>query len=222
MDLNLEDEDNLDFDISNFKDIEDILNDSDSESSPKESRFKLVTRRIDTNKIRHKRARNLQVHTSLVKNVKMELDNPVRCGVIIYTKSQGNTYFCMGVDSVYGDLSDFGGGIKKDETIVGGGLRELKEESLGIFGEISENEIQNCMAFYSNNMMIIFVYRNVNRDEIRLEFERRKKDVPDLEVSSICWIEKEEFLNSILCKGKRLYSRVRKILSKVTDIISIL
>jgi len=213
-------DDNIELDISEFKDIEEILKSDEEQNSPKkkESKYTLITRRIDVNRIRHKTAKNLEVYTSLVKNIKMEMENPIRCGVIIYTHYKGKTYFCLGVDSAYGDLTDFGGGVRKSETIVEGGLRELKEESRGVFGEILSEELDNCMAFYTNNMMIVFIKRNVNIDECREKF--KKEALVDEEVSDICWLEKGDFLNSISGKGRRIYSRVKKILFKVSDIIS--
>ena len=253
MHLNLDDEDNLNFDIEDFKDIEEILNDSydnsdnflnkftnneftsideltndneftsinnDEEPKKKESKYSLITKRIDSSRIRHKTVKNVEVYTSLLKNVKLELENPTRCGAIVYTHHKGKTYFCLGVDSSYGDLTDFSGGIKKGETVFDGGLRELKEESQGVFGEIKKEDIQDCMTFYSKNMVIIFIEKNVDMEDIKREFLERVKGKTELEVSNIFWIEKQDFINSINGKGKRIYSRVRKILSKVPDIIS--
>ena len=228
--LDLDDENDLNFDIQDFKDIEEILNDDDNEEilnddnedkpNKKESKYSLITRRIDSNRIRHKTVKNIEVYTSLLKNVKIELENPVRCGAIIYTHNKGKTYFCLGVDSSYGDLTDFSGGIKKEESLVEGGLRELEEESQNVFGDIKKEDIQDCMAFYTKNMMIIFIHRNVDMEEIKRNFQNRISGKTQLEVSNICWLEKEDFLNSVNGKGKRIYSRVRKILSKVPDIIS--
>ena len=220
--LTNEDPDDLNFDISDFKDIEDILNDSDSDNNSEEktNKYHLITRRIDSNKIRHKTAKALEVYTSSVKNVRMSLETPVRCGVIVYTRYKGKTYFCLGVDSVYGDLTDFGGGIKKNETVIEGGLRELQEESQGIFGKISVTEIRDCMTFYTNNMMIIFVKRQVNMEQISQVFKEKISEDKNIEVKDITWIEKQDFIDSIFGKGKRIYSRVRKILYKVSDIIS--
>ena len=226
------DENDLNFDIENFKDIEEILNEDEynedeyneyeNEEIPnkKKSKYSLITRRIDCNRIRHKTVKNVEVYTSLLKNVKIELENPVRCGAIIYTKKEGKTYFCLGVDSSYGDLTDFSGGIKKEESLVEGGLRELEEESQNVFGNINQEDIKDCMSFYTKNMMIIFIHKNVDMEEIKKEFNEKIIGKTELEVSNICWLEKEDFINSINGKGKRMYSRVRKILSKVTNIIS--
>lgn len=224
-------EDNLKFDIEDFKDIQEILKDDDEEysnymlndSSPepikfevlskKDSKYELVTRRIDSGRIRHKTIKNIDVYTSQIKNVKMTMETPSRSGVIIYTHFKGKTYFCLGIDSNFGDLTDFGGGMKKNETFINCGLRELEEESKGVFGEIKEEEIQSNMGVYSKNMMIMFIYRNVDMVKTKKDFK------PNNEVSNIEWIETKDFIDIISGKGKRMYSRVRRVLQKVTDII---
>lgn len=224
-------EDNLNFDIEDFKDIQEILKDDDEEysnymlndSSPepikfevlskKDSKYELVTRRIDSGRIRHKTIKNIDVYTSQIKNVKMIMETPSRSGVIIYTHFKGKTYFCLGIDSNFGDLTDFGGGMKKNETFINCGLRELEEESKGVFGEIKEEEIQSNMGVYSKNMMIMFIYRNVDMVKTKKDFKSNN------EVSNIEWIETKDFIDIISGKGKRMYSRVRRVLQKVTDII---
>ncbi len=245
----LEEEENIDIDISQFKDIEAILNstseDEDDEQehieketldesseeelkklSPrlnkkrKENKYKLVTRRIDNNKIRHKSVRNIEVFTSAVKNVKMDSDGPIRSGAIIYTHFQGKTYFALGQDSIYGDLTDFSGGKKQNETIIEGGLRELEEESLGVFGKLGVSDVKESTGFYCNNMLIMFIHLNVDMTAIVKEFNLRLCSKGNVEVNGIIWLEKKDFIDTVNGKGKRLYSRVRRILSKVTEIIS--
>src|SRR5436853_555485 len=88
------------------------------ESFVKENKFKQVTRRIDNGRIRHKSLKNVEVFTSALKNVKMVSDGPIRSGAIIYTHFQGKTYFALGQDSVYSDLTDFSGGKKQGESII--------------------------------------------------------------------------------------------------------
>jgi hypothetical protein len=194
----------------------------------KNSKYKLINRRIDFNRIRHKKANNLEVHTSVCKNIRIDFEGPIRSGAIIYTHHLGKTYFCMGIDSCYGDLTDFAGGVKKGESILTGGLRELHEESLGIFGELGEKDIAENLSFYSNNMVIMFIRLDVDIEKTKNDFWYRVKEKEDaqfaskLEVSDICWLDKKDFLDSISCKGRKMYNRVQKILSKVTEIISAL
>ena len=247
--LSSEEDYNIEIDIAEFRDIQSILDSTESSSDEEEreqereeiktqqnvelpkfprslkraNRYKLVTRRIDNGRIRHKSLKNMEVFTSALKNVKMTGDGPIRSGAIIYTHFQGKTYFALGQDSVYGDLTDFSGGKKQGESIIDGGLRELEEESLGVFGKISVSDVKDCMGFYTNNMLIMFIHLDVNMQRIVEEFDRRlgeREGSENLEVDQIIWFEKSDFINSIEGKGRRLYSRVRRLLSKVTDIIS--
>ena len=184
--------------------------------------YRLINRRIDYSKIRHKNAKSLEVHTSICKNVKLWGDHPLRSGAIIYTHHEGKTYFCMGEDASYGDLTDFAGGVKKGESILEGGLRELEEESQGVFGKLEVKDIENSLAFYSSNMLIMFIRLDVDMKKIKKKFQSKYRYTEDDEVSNIVWLEKEEFLEAILGKGRRVYSRVKKILSNVTNIIQAL
>ena len=250
---NVSSEEDIEMDIAEFRDIESILDSTESESEEEReqeilekeqekeiqsqenllpkfpraikraNRYKLVTRRIDNGRIRHKSGKNVEVFTSTLKNVKMLGDGPIRSGAIIYTHFQGKTYFALGQDSMYGDLTDFSGGKKQGESIIEGGLRELEEESLGVFGKIGVSDVKECMGFHTNNMLIMFIHLDVNMQRIVEEFDKRlgeKGENENLEVNQIVWVEKSDFLNIIDGKGRRLYSRVRRLLSKVTDIIS--
>lgn len=208
------DEDGDSYEIANSQNIEH------------RGRYKLINRRIDSNRIRHKKLAFPNVQISMCKNVKLNEYGPTRSGAIIYTHYENKTYFCMGVDSLYGDLTDFAGGVKKNENVLEGGLRELEEESLGIFGKLTKNDIMDNLVFYSSNMMIMFIYLDLDIGKSRKDFSNRLKEMRAkeyyklAEVSNIVWLEKSDFIDCINGKGeKRMYSRVKKILSKVTETI---
>jgi len=190
------------------------------ESNP----YKLITRRIDSMKIRHNHKRDLDVNVSFTKELDINKDIAFRAGAIIYThdKVTGETYFCFGVDTQSGNLTDFGGGVKKEETIVEGGLRELEEESQGIFGHLDPEDVGKMVSFHCYNMAIIFIAMKVNREGIRQEFKSKVKNSPFPEVCDIVWLSKEELLESIHGRGKKLYIRVRRLLNKVTSTITAL
>lgn len=134
---------------------------------------------------------------------------------------KGKTYFCLGIDTASGDLTDFAGGVKKDESVIEGGLRELAEESQGVFGDIDINSIGNSLCVYNKNILIMFIYKDVNIYDITNKFIERTKTFNNrkysetLEVSHLCWLEREEFLDSINGKGRKMYTRIRRILSNV-------
>ncbi len=199
-----------------------LMNMTNSES-PQTNKYKLITRRIDKNKICHKSRRELQVHTCKVKDVKMNNEGNIRSGAIIYTYYNGKTYFCLGIDSIYGDLTDFSGGVKKEDfSIISGGLRELYEESQGVFGDFHPSDVEDSISFHTKNMLTMFIKMDINMDEKSKQFENSIKYCETHEVSNILWLEKKEFINCILGRGRFLYNRVRRMLSKVTGIIQAL
>src|SRR5437762_557673 len=82
-----------------------------------------------------------------IKDIDINKLKSSRSGVIVYTVYKNKTYFILGIDTKSGDITDFAGGVSlKKENVLEGGLRELAEESLGIFGEISVEEIKNYLA----------------------------------------------------------------------------
>ena len=85
-----------------------------------------------------------------------------RAGVIPYTIDKtGNLHFLLGIDKKTRELTDFGGGIKKYETVVEGALRELHEESCHIFiDEITESSLEKSTILVSNrkDAVLFLVY----------------------------------------------------------------
>lgn len=187
--------------------------------SPEDNPYKLVTRRIDTSKIRLSQRKELEVKTSTTHEMNVVKENAVRSGAIIYTKVNGKTYFCLGIDTESKNLTDFGGGVKKGETIVEGGLRELEEESQGVFGIIKPKDVGYTVSFHCHNMAIMFIKLSVDINDINKRFRERITVMPSMEVSGITWLDTEEFLESIHGRGQKLYIRVTNLLSKVTNVI---
>lgn len=71
-----------------------------------------------------------------------------RAGVIPYTVCNGRLFFLMGVDSQYNQVTDFGGGSKKDENALQTALREFNEETNGIFSNYTscQQSFDDCIA----------------------------------------------------------------------------
>lgn len=203
-------EDNISFSVSP---------DNTFSGSP-DNPYKRITRRIDSTKIRSHQKRDVEVSISTTHEVNTIRDVPVRAGAIIYTKYHGITYFCLGIDTESGNLTDFGGGVKKGESIIEGGLRELEEESQGVFGHMVPDDIENTVTFHSYNMAITFIPLEVNPRSVTEMFKQKIKNKENPEVCDITWLNTEEFLESIHGRGKKLYIRVRKLLNKVTSTIT--
>ena len=194
----------------------DILSATRTQSNP----YKLITRRIDSMKIRNNQKRDLEVTVSFTRELDIIKETPVRAGALIYTHDGNKTFFCLGTDTQSGNLTDFGGGVKKGETIVEGGLRELEEESQGVFGHLELSNISDSMTFHCYNMAIMFIPMEVDRQDTHNRFRKNVVDNPDPEVCDIIWLTTEELMESIHGRGKKLYIRVRRLLNKVTTAIS--
>jgi len=187
-------------------------------SSVEDNRYKLIKKRIDKNKVRNKR--NIIVNSGLAKDIVLENNVPVRAGCIVYTKHNEETLFCLGEDATFGDLTDFGGGVKKNETVIEGGLRELFEESQGVFGNLEPVQAEEAPAVYSSDLAIIFIPMMVDIDMILKEFNNKIAFEKNMEVRNIAWLSKEELIDSINGRGKRIYARVREVLKEAIDLIS--
>jgi len=159
----------------------------------------------------------------IVKYLNWETYRPQRGGIIPYFISpEGNLHFALGLDSIHRELTDFGGGIsyKKDGDAVIGSIREFDEESLGVFGEVKKEDLQDCLMIYSDEMMIIFLQVEVNSTEIHKLFHQKLKKEKDPEVCDIAWLEEIELRKSLEPSSRLVYVRVRYLLNKAEDFYS--
>jgi hypothetical protein len=168
-----------------------------------------------------------------IKNLPQSMNNQTekfrieRSGVIVYTIYNNKFYFGLGVAHDSGDITDFGGGIKKkDYSLIDGTLRELTEESLGVFGKFTHEEIQNCVCIYNKNTMILFIPVQIDKNKITNIFRERVKNVNNPEVDSIFWVTKEIFINLIYNKKvydrngrceRSMYNRIRSLFSNALN-----
>ncbi|HSA76317.1 MAG TPA: NUDIX hydrolase [Nitrosarchaeum sp.] len=77
----------------------------------------------------------------------------LRASVVPYTVMNGQLLFVFGKDTKSGDITDFGGGVKKHETISDACLRELEEEAqfkgkINSFDIFFVNEQKNCFILF--------------------------------------------------------------------------
>jgi hypothetical protein len=161
---------------------------------------------------------------SEVNELKLDIITPKRSGVIVYTIHNNNIYFGMGVDTKTGELTDFGGGVKYkyDINAVNGGLREFSEESLLVFGALNINDIKYSTVVYDNNVMLIFIFMNLNINYVTSLFRRRVKYFNNPEIIDINWLTVDEFLDSLNNKGRNMYSRVKRLIQKSNDLLNCL
>lgn len=197
--------------------------------SKKMASYHRIKNRIDKFELnKEKYILNLHVGTAKygkVSDIDWGEQNQKRAGVIPYVNYEGEILFCLGRDTSSYNLTDFGGGVKKeDRNPIEGGLREFREESLNVFGEIDITNIKDNIVVYCQNMMIIFVEFKVNPRIIIEKFKSRVQKEKNPEVCDITWISKDEMLQ-IIQKwrnhrlDKIMYSRVRKLLNKTVNVI---
>ncbi len=151
----------------------------------------------------------------------------------IYKKVKGKyeCVFLLGEDWKSGDITDFGGGVKKGETDLTGGFREFMEETEGIFkNHIGVNDMCTCIAATTNNlsvdnrytgntkgMSVIFVpICETWKQNACLLFHRTSKYTKS-ELKGLRWFSKHEF--DILIRGKHknynMWSRLRKVYAEL-------
>lgn len=164
------------------------------------------------------------VHSAKIKDINWQTQIQSRGGVIPYTLYNGQIYFCLGKDRQSGDLTDFGGGIKKYEGRVSGALREFREESLNVFSQCDKLDINDQLVFYSKKMLIILMKCDIDPIEISNFFENKVKNEVNPEIEDIVWISKDELLNLLYSdqqdkEGRIMYTKVRFFLKQVSNII---
>jgi hypothetical protein len=155
-----------------------------------------------------------------------------RAGIIVYTtihNAEGNPQilFGMGVDSATREITDFGGGVTfKDKTVVDAAIREFQEETLGSFGPIKAKDLDNCPALWCENMMIIMVpFELKHCYNASSYFQNRRMQLVASEVDDIEWLTREELeilIHGGLVRGRKMYDRVRKLLSGAANFYPIL
>lgn len=137
-----------------------------------------------------------------------------RSGVIPYIiNKEGIIYFLLGVDRRSGEITDFGGGVKKNESSLVAGVREFKEESREIFCNYDLNNFETSLALTNDKMCIIFkgidynyftpAPANNRETEVSRESESfvrhlfKKNEHLNDELSDVLWVHQEDFFKMI-------------------------
>ena len=141
-----------------------------------------------------------------------------RAGVIPYVAVNGNLHFLLGRDVQSGDLTDFGGGVKKGETAMRGAIREFKEETHWIFDEqvYAEKNFEKSVAVTDYNYMTIFFVRIEDKwlTEANKRFYGNMRKA--FEVDRIVWLHENRFRKMIYYGEEQIWSKVRNFLCNVT------
>lgn len=167
-----------------------------------------------------------------ITDIDLNLIRPRRAGVIVSVWWEGIRYFCFGKDWDSGEMTDFGGSVmykkrhgrKKDKNVITGALREFEEETLRVFGTISEQTILNGqnLCLLNQDTLVIFVSfqisQCINPWIVSQQFNWRVSQLPRHEVSQLIWIS-QNFLEEKIAHNTpskscslRVYDRIRDLL----------
>jgi len=168
----------------------------------------------------------------------LQLDNSfkrIRGGIILYCiHPNGTTMLGMGIDRISKEITDFGGGIKRDETFIEGSLREFNEESLDVFCDVVTHELlEDSYGIVGKNLIIIFakVPYEIYYQRTELFTQKYLNSVSmskSVEVIAIVWI-KREILEKLIEDNKNsfedknnLYKVVKSVLKETKEVFDML
>ena len=120
-------------------------------------------------------------------------DTCERAGVILYTVEDGEIYYGLGLDAEYLELTDFAGSVsRKDRDAVEAALREFREETLDIFGELPRERSLRATALWDGKNLVLLVRCLSNRALVSALFRARCSLAKKPEVKEILWFSAGE------------------------------
>ena len=121
----------------------------------------------------------------------------INTGIIVYNPIEEAVI--LGTFKNTLDYCHFGGGKKKYETIYQSAIRELKEESLNCI-DIKEDIINSCPCIISYDIkvkkfcyIVFIVAMNVNINKLQNEFNVKKNNIENLEITNIVKVNLNDF-----------------------------
>ena len=146
-----------------------------------------------------------------------------RAAVMPYTIKNGEMYFLLAVDKRSKDLTDLGGGVRKTEYSLDACLREFKEETNEIFGELYDfaNDKALDIALINSNQATLFIPvsgdwhqkapKSFKRIRYSRVFEKRKSHN---EVSRLVWVTQDEFKELLSDENQKMWKRLKEFYDK--------
>jgi len=132
-----------------------------------------------------------------------------RAGVILYTVEEGEIYYGLGLDSEYLELTDFAGSVsRKDRDAVEAALREFREETLDIFGELPRERSLRATALWDGKNLVLLVRCLSSRSLVSALFRARCSLAKKPEVKEILWFSAGE-LSRLLQSDQELRCKQR-------------
>lgn len=133
-----------------------------------------------------------------VREINLNDNRYIRGGIIPITTVNDINFYGFGMNNRNSDICDFGGHKETmDNDILDAAIREYREESLNVFGEISRDTLYDCYVLEGNDTVEILYPIRGNFIEYTKEFNSYIKNVPDHEVQSIIWLTYKQMFHII-------------------------
>lgn len=140
--------------------------------------------------------------------------------VIIEEDKDKKIYFLFAIDKESSDVTDLGGGVKQDEYSLTAAIREFREESDEIFGDLYEDidKFASCPSIIKDNMCTLFLpVEKKWYDTATSLFKNREicqKRSHD-EISELVWFSQEELEEMIFSQNEKMWTRIKKFYSQI-------
>jgi hypothetical protein len=139
-----------------------------------------------------------------------------RGGIIPYYIHNNDIHFCFGVDRKYNEYTDFGGGIKKNESTMEGSLREFHEESSESFGVYTEKDLKSAVVLYNHRILIYFLA--ISKDIADKAISTFPGNGEISEIVSMTVNTLRELLTRDNNHGRPIYRVVKKCFSEIYNV----
>lgn len=157
-----------------------------------------------------------------IQSVDFDTIQPERAGGILLIKNEQGAHYFMGRDRKFQEFTDFGGGIsyKRDRNPLNAALREIYEESLGVFNikpDLSNINVQESLVAYNSRIVVFLFVMEGDSSQYISDFEERVARFDNSEVDQIVMFDPFEI--RMLVRGTlvhqnrvvRIYGRIRNI-----------
>jgi hypothetical protein len=130
----------------------------------------------------------------------------IRAGFVPYTMRKGVLYFLLARHRETGELGDLGGGVRQYEGALQAGLRELDEETHGLFNVdiVNANDLTSKIALIDKGNKMSVIFWPISPEWINsapLEFQKRREQYlssksyrkQNDEISELVWLDELAF-----------------------------
>lgn len=122
----------------------------------------------------------------------------IRAGVILVVQQGGVRFFGFCVENGVAAIGDFGGHREKtDRDALDAAIREYREESLNVFGELTRDTVQDYYVIEGTDTVEILIPLDPPFYRYTQRFDQILGENPKHEVQSIVWLSRRQLLTAI-------------------------